>query len=39
MKCYELQGPDGFKSLALVDKPVPQAGAGEVLVRLKRRRR
>jgi NADPH:quinone reductase-like Zn-dependent oxidoreductase len=35
VKCYELQGPDGFASLALVDKPVPKAGAGEVLVRLK----
>ena len=35
MKCYELQGPDGFASLALVDKPVPAPGAGEVLVRLK----
>ena len=35
MKCYELQGPDGIDGLALVDKPVPQAGPGEVLVRLK----
>jgi NADPH:quinone reductase-like Zn-dependent oxidoreductase len=35
VKCYELQGPDGFASLALVDKPVPSPGAGEVLVRLK----
>ncbi|MFN5282198.1 MAG: NAD(P)-dependent alcohol dehydrogenase, partial [Bradyrhizobium sp.] len=35
MKCYELQGPGGVDALALVDKPVPQAGTGEVLVRLK----
>jgi NADPH:quinone reductase-like Zn-dependent oxidoreductase len=35
LKCYELQGPEGFASLALVDKPLPQPGAGEVLVRLK----
>ena len=35
MKCFELQGPDGFDALRLVDRPVPQAGAGEVLVRLK----
>ena len=35
MKCYELQGPDGIDGLALVDKPIPQPGAGQVLVRLK----
>jgi len=35
MKCYELQGPDGIDGLALVDKPIPQPGAGEVLVRLR----
>ena len=35
MKCYELQGPHGIDGLALVDKPVPEPGAGEVLVRLK----
>src|SRR5690349_7674463 len=35
MKCFELQGPDGFDALKLVDRPVPQASAGEVLVRLK----
>jgi NADPH:quinone reductase-like Zn-dependent oxidoreductase len=35
MKYYELQGPDGIGGLALVDKPIPQPGAGQVLVRLK----
>ncbi|VIO78627.1 zinc-dependent alcohol dehydrogenase family protein [Bradyrhizobium ivorense] len=35
MRCYELQGPQGVDALALIDKPVPQAGPGEVLVRLK----
>jgi len=35
MKCFELQGPDGFDALKLVDRPVPQIGAREVLVRLK----
>ena len=35
MKCYELQGPTGIDGLALVDKPVPAPGPGEVLVRLK----
>ena len=35
MKRYELQGPDGIEGLALVDGPLPQPGAGEVLVRLK----
>jgi NADPH:quinone reductase-like Zn-dependent oxidoreductase len=34
LKCYELQGPQGIDGLALVDKPVPEPGAGEVLVRL-----
>jgi NADPH:quinone reductase-like Zn-dependent oxidoreductase len=35
LKCYELQGPNGIDGLALVDKPVPEPGASEVLVRLK----
>jgi NADPH:quinone reductase-like Zn-dependent oxidoreductase len=35
LKCYEIQGPNGVDGLALVDKPVPKPGAGEVLVRLK----
>jgi NADPH:quinone reductase-like Zn-dependent oxidoreductase len=35
LKCYELQGPSGIEGLALLDKPVPRPGAGEVLVRLK----
>jgi NADPH:quinone reductase-like Zn-dependent oxidoreductase len=35
MKCFELLGPDGFEALKLVDRPVPQPGAGQVLVRLK----
>ncbi|MGJ5177178.1 zinc-dependent alcohol dehydrogenase family protein [Bradyrhizobium oligotrophicum] len=34
MQCYELQGPGGIDALALVDKPVPVPGKGEVLVRL-----
>ncbi|QHO74267.1 NAD(P)-dependent alcohol dehydrogenase [Bradyrhizobium sp. CCBAU 051011] len=35
MKCYELQGPNGIDGLALVDKPVPEPGEGQVLVRIK----
>jgi NADPH:quinone reductase-like Zn-dependent oxidoreductase len=35
LKCYELQGPNGIDGLALVDKPVPEPGDGQVLVRLK----
>ena len=35
MKVYELQGPDGAEGLKLVDRPVPQPAAGQVLVRMK----
>ena len=35
MKCYELQGPDGAEGITLVERPVPQPGPGQVLVRLK----
>jgi hypothetical protein len=35
LKCYELQGPSGIDGLTLVDKPISQPGAGQVLVRLK----
>ena len=35
MKCYELQGPDGAEGLRLVDRPVPQPAADQVLVRMK----
>src|SRR3954471_7596788 len=35
MKVYELQGPHGVEGMALLEKPVPSAGPGEVLVRLK----
>ena len=35
MKAYELQGPNGAEGMALVEKPVPSPGPGEVLVRLK----
>jgi NADPH:quinone reductase-like Zn-dependent oxidoreductase len=35
MKCFELQGPDGVEGLRLVERPVPEPGPGEVLVRLK----
>jgi NADPH:quinone reductase-like Zn-dependent oxidoreductase len=34
LKCYEIDGPKGVDGLALVDRPVPKPGAGEVLVRL-----
>src|SRR5256884_9450978 len=35
MQCYELQGPDGAAGLKLVDRPIPEPAADEVLVRLK----
>jgi NADPH:quinone reductase-like Zn-dependent oxidoreductase len=35
MKCFELQGPDGLEGLRLVERPVPIAGPGQVLVRIK----
>lgn len=35
MKCYELQGPDGAEGLCLVERPVREPAAGEVLVRIK----
>jgi NADPH:quinone reductase-like Zn-dependent oxidoreductase len=35
VRCYELQGPSGIDGLALVEKPVPTPGKGEVLVRIK----
>src|SRR3954464_5155629 len=35
MKVYELQGPDGVEGMALVEKPIPTPGPGQVLVRLK----
>jgi NADPH:quinone reductase-like Zn-dependent oxidoreductase len=34
VKCYEMQGPGGVDALALVEKPMPQPGRAEVLVRL-----
>ncbi|MDP3172842.1 MAG: NAD(P)-dependent alcohol dehydrogenase [Phenylobacterium sp.] len=35
MKAYELQSTSGLDGLQLVDKPMPVAGPGEVLVRIK----
>src|SRR5438445_13701449 len=35
MKAYELKGPDGAEGMALVEKPLPIPGPGQVLVRLK----
>jgi NADPH:quinone reductase-like Zn-dependent oxidoreductase len=35
MKAYELKGPDGAEGMALVEKPLPIAGPGQVLVHLK----
>ena len=34
MRCFEVAGPTGIDGLVLIDKPVPQPSAGEVLVRL-----
>src|SRR5438270_12831432 len=35
MKAYELEGPDGAEGMALVEKPRPIPGPGQVLVHLK----
>src|SRR5947199_742343 len=35
MKAYELKGPDGAEGMALVEKPRPIPGPGQVLVHLK----
>jgi len=35
LKAYELQGPGGVDAMALVEKPVPVPGPGQVLVKLK----
>src|SRR5579859_891837 len=35
MKTYEIHAGFGFENLKLVDRPDPQAGAGQVLVRMK----
>ncbi len=35
MKAYELQGPGGAESMMLVDRPAPEPGPGQVLVKLK----
>src|SRR2546423_7739233 len=35
MKVYELQGPDGVEGMALVEKPIPTPGPGQVLVRIR----
>ncbi len=34
MRAYELQGPQGIDGLALVEKPMPAPGPGQVLVKL-----
>lgn len=34
MKCFVLNGPGGVEALALVDRPKPAPGPGQVLVRL-----
>src|SRR6476660_2267367 len=35
LKAYELQGPGGVDAMALVEKPAPVPGPGQVLVKLK----
>jgi len=35
MRVYEIQGPGGIDALALVERPVPEPGPGQVLVRLR----
>src|SRR5947209_16924598 len=35
MKAYELKGPEGAEGMALVEKPLPIPGPGQVLVHLK----
>ena len=35
MQAYEVQGPSGIDGLQLVERPVPQPGPGEVLVRIR----
>ncbi len=35
MKAYEIQGDDGIDALALVDRPDPRPGPGQVLVRIR----
>src|SRR5258708_31582646 len=35
MQAYEVQGPSGIDGLKLVERPIPQPGPGEVLVRIR----
>jgi NADPH:quinone reductase-like Zn-dependent oxidoreductase len=35
MKAYEIRGADGIDGLALAERPVPEPGPGQVLVRLR----
>jgi NADPH:quinone reductase-like Zn-dependent oxidoreductase len=35
MQAYEVQGPSGIEGLELVERPIPQPGPGEVLVRIR----
>ena len=35
MKAYEIRGDDGIDGLALAERPVPEPGPGQVLVRLR----